>query len=383
MEFSIPTPPTGAALSGYRNTGNVYFAAVEEVDENGARIAGAPVKFYPVQLSGTTLTFEIPMAMYLNGAGIVLCQGIDVFGEINFSAPLEIIYNASTASYIIPYNEVYEFPDGLIDELTTNGDNSGNTDITLYIQPDSRVDISGEDFTINSDVFEIAGTPYWNNVTHELEVTLKLKSGWETADNLETTFTFSGEMSAVDFTEGEILVLTGNIVLEGLNSNNTYYIPGNITRTDMIIRHGNITVSNTTTGDDADQDKYFNFRVDFSDGGTYDGITSGHTFSLKHDEEFIINNIINGVVCTIIQTDNNTDGYTTTVNGSTDREVIGEETLEFAFNNHKDITSEPDEPEDDNGPVTGDIMVSMIWFILMISSLFTVLSLRNKRFRIR
>ncbi len=334
MEFEMPAPPTAAASTGYLNTTNVFFAAVVPVDATGARISGAAVRFFPVKRSGTTLAFELPLNLYPNGAAVVLCQGTDKFGVLEFTAPSVLPFDITKTTYAIAYTGEYSIPDGFIAELITSGDDATTT-VKLYIQPDSRVDVSGLDLSINSAIFEVVGSPVWNSVTHELEVDLRFKIPLSDISTVSpvSTFSFSGTLAASDFSAGDFLSLTGFMNITGNNSGNIYYIGGNITRTAMVAEEGIVIVSNTTTGTEGDPNKAFNFKIEFSDAGTYDGITSGYTFTLKHGESLTINGIANGVVCTVTQTDANTGGYVTTISGGTTRAIEPGNTLLFAFTN--------------------------------------------------
>ena len=79
---------------------------------------------------------------------------------------------------------------------------------------------------------------------------------------------------------------------------------------------GNLTVRKVLSGNNTETDRDFTFTVTFSDGGTYDGITNGDTFTLRGGQSRTISGIPQGVTYTVTETEANTNGYTTTSAGA-------------------------------------------------------------------
>jgi len=82
---------------------------------------------------------------------------------------------------------------------------------------------------------------------------------------------------------------------------------------------GDLTVTKKLVGDGTDDSKDFTFVVTFSDGGTYDGVASGVSFTLKGGESKEITGIPQGVKYCVVESDANTDGYATTATGTRGR----------------------------------------------------------------
>ena len=149
---------------------------------------------------------------------------------------------------------------------------------------------------------------------HKVVLTLKLKADWNTATNLESNLEFSCNMVAVDFEEGEFLRLTGDLMIDG--NGKTYAVYSNEAKTEMKVHKGDLDISKILLGTAAEETKTFHFTLTFSDNGTYGGIISGSTITLKGGENTLITNIPQGINYTVIEQEANQDGYTTTSTGA-------------------------------------------------------------------
>jgi len=79
---------------------------------------------------------------------------------------------------------------------------------------------------------------------------------------------------------------------------------------------GSLRVSKVLSGNATDPAKDFTFTVSFSDDGTYDGVASGSSFTLKGGQSKTITGIPVGVTYTVTEAEANTGGYTTTSTGA-------------------------------------------------------------------
>lgn len=106
---------------------------------------------------------------------------------------------------------------------------------------------------------------------------------------------------------------------------------------------GNLKVSKTVSGNDADQTKGFTFTVTLSDSsvsGAYGDMTFENgvaVFTLKDGESKTARSLPAGITYTVEESDN--AGYTVTVNGGSQATatgtIVADTTAKAAFNNHK------------------------------------------------
>jgi hypothetical protein len=308
-EFSVPVPTSVSGGANY-NVGLKYFAAVLENNAAGAA-AGTTVKLYPTRLEGGQIIVSVPLSEYLNGATVALVQPSSAYGLLEFEAPTTLTYNVGTTAYPLTYTGEYDIS-LLIGELIDDGHTESNTFITMTIHPDSSTPINPSNFDIaSSDIFELAGTATWDLVNWELFVPMKLKTGWNSATDRRTEFTFDCTLAAADFVDDSILYLTGELEIKGNPSPpNHYLILGNYAETELIIPQGNLNINKKLSGDATDVAKIFHFIVTFSDGDTYAGVESGITsIPLKGGESRLITGIPQGVTYTVVEVEANQGGY--------------------------------------------------------------------------
>ena len=144
---------------------------------------------------------------------------------------------------------------------------------------------------------------------------------------------------------------------------------------------GNLTVSKAVTGA-GDTSKDFTFTVTLGDStinGSYgdmsftDGVA---TFTLKHNEQKTATGLPAGISYTVVESEANQDGYTTTATGESGN-IVKDETATAAFTNNKEAT--PVKPDNHNTPnntvrpsnvsaKTGDVSHVNFWIALMITS---------------
>lgn len=123
---------------------------------------------------------------------------------------------------------------------------------------------------------------------------------------------------------------------------------------------GNLTISKTVSGDNADKSKAFDFNVVLNDtfvNGIYGDLsfTNGVAiFSLKDGESKTAAGLPAGTNYTVSEADYSTEGYVTTKNGNTGV-IIEDETVTAKFTNTKDSSS----------PKTGDDSHFQRWMLLM------------------
>ncbi len=125
--------------------------------------------------------------------------------------------------------------------------------------------------------------------------------------------------------------------------------------------YGSLTVSKIVTGNAGETDREFNFVVTFSDGGTYHytgsktgSITSGGTVSLRHGESITIGSIPEGVTYSVVETEANQGGYTTSTSGDGTSGNITNSEKTVVFINNK-TTSSPGSPEYGNLTITKSV----------------------------
>ncbi len=122
---------------------------------------------------------------------------------------------------------------------------------------------------------------------------------------------------------------------------------------------GNLTVSKTVTGDAADPNKEWHFRVELSDksiGGKYGDMTFVEgvaEFTLKHGESATARDLPAGLTYTVKESEADQDGYDTSVSGNSGTIPAGV-TARAEYVNHKDAPPPPppSEPEKHYGGLT-------------------------------
>jgi uncharacterized repeat protein (TIGR02543 family) len=337
--FSVPAPTSGSGGVNY-NVGLKYFVAVLETNAAGGA-GGTTVAFYPTKIDGGQIIVSIPLGAYSDGALMALVQPSNAYGELEFAVPTLLTYVVGAPDYTIPYTCEYDIS-LLLGELITDGHSESNTLANLIIHPDHRTDLDPSTFSITlSDIFELDGSVIWDSTNWELSVPLKLKSGWDssTADPV-TIFGFDCTLDAVDFVNGDVLSLTGELEITGGGSMppNYYLITGNYAQTMLEIPAGSLKIVKTITGNGADAGAEFHFTVTFSDGGIYDGVTSGApgAVTLKGGENRVIAGIPHDVTYNVIEIEANQDGYITTPTGASGK-ITSAVQSEANFINTKNI----------------------------------------------
>jgi len=339
-EFSVAKPTTGTGGANYVASLNVYFAAVQATTANGAIDASIPLKIYPTSIIkvGTIdhVVVSIPLDTYLSGASVVLVQPTTAYDKIVFSGPETLTYDLNANDYLISYTASYNMPQGLHTELITDGHTPADTFFSFTIRPDLHTVPDVSSLTIVSDLFTIVNNPVWDSNTGEFIVTLKLTDTWESAVNLESTFEFNCTLAASDFEEGAFLRLTGDLAIVGHGK--TYLIYSNEAKTELIILRGELDISKVIIGDAVDATDNFHFKIVFSDNGTYDGVASGSTITLKGGESKLITGILQNVTYTIVELEANQNGYTTFSSGASG--IISDIRSEAVFTNTRNSPSE-------------------------------------------
>ncbi len=123
---------------------------------------------------------------------------------------------------------------------------------------------------------------------------------------------------------------------------------------------GSLTVSKTVAGNNGDTTKEFHFTVTLSDtsiSDTYGDMTFENgvaTFALKHGGNKTASGLPVGVTYTVVEQEDNKDGYTTTATG-TGGTIAEGVTAEANFTNTKE---DDPEPGPDPKPETGSLTVS-------------------------
>lgn len=156
--------------------------------------------------------------------------------------------------------------------------------------------------------------------------------------------------------EGYTTVMAGN-ANDGFTITNTHVSPPPAPET------GNLTVSKTVSGDGASTEKAFTFTVRLNDtsiNGTYGDMTFDKgvaIFTLKAKESKTSSGLPAGTGYSVTESDN--EGYTVTVNGTTDKEAAGtitaNDTAFAGFNNYKSGGGSDPDPEE---PAPAKVMLS-------------------------
>lgn len=155
--------------------------------------------------------------------------------------------------------------------------------------------------------------------------------------------------------------------------------------------YGNLSVTKAVSGSAGDTFKAFNFTVTLGDAsvsGAFgemtftDGVA---TFTLKHGERKTASALPAGIAYTVIETEANQDGYTTT-SDNTSGSIVKDDTVTAAFTNTKDgadVTDVPSKPiTPDNLPATGDTANLRLWIFMMglsLTGLILSLAVEKKR----
>ena len=332
-EFSVPAPTSGIGGANY-NTSLKYFIAVLET--NAAGTAGSTtVKLYPTKIENGQIVVSVPLDTYANGALLALVQPSSAYGEIVFDAPASLAFVVGASTYTVPYAGEYDIS-LLLEELIADGHTPANTSISLLIHPDNRTVPDLSTFSISSDIFELAGAISWDSDSWELIVPIELAPGWDSpATNQITTFSFECTLESANFTDGDMLSLTGELEIAGGPTPPNYYlVNGNYALTKMVIPDGSLKIIKMLEGNNADHSEDFHFTVTFSDGNTYDGLTSGGTLTLKGGEDILVNGIPHGVTYSVVEDEANQNGYATTATGDSGTVISGTQS-EAVFTNSR------------------------------------------------
>ncbi|WP_152394206.1 DUF7601 domain-containing protein [Paenibacillus guangzhouensis] len=216
---------------------------------------------------------------------------------------------------------------------------------------------------VDSNNLLVVPTPLWETGDLKLDMQLEGKAADQTKDfSYKITFSngksydyydASGKKLGTVTSGGKITLKGGNVVtFKGIPDGITYTIvqddytsngyttnPANLTRTGSIVKNstveahyinakyldGQLTVSQTVTGNGGEKDKLFKYTVKFDgadpskkytytytkiDGTNETGtIQSGGTFMLRHGENIVITGISKDTVYTVTENDYTTDGY--------------------------------------------------------------------------
>jgi len=110
---------------------------------------------------------------------------------------------------------------------------------------------------------------------------------------------------------------------------------------------GALEIKKTVSGDGADPNREFEFKIVFNIPGTYSyrlngtgefiPFANGDGISLKHNQTALFENIPTGVSYTVTETSANTDGYTASAKDMSGSIIPG--TVRAVFDNHKDAAS--------------------------------------------
>ena len=147
---------------------------------------------------------------------------------------------------------------------------------------------------------------------------------------------------------------------------------------------GNLTVTVTDTGENADSTQQWHFRVELDNktiGGEYgdmrftDGVAE---FTLQSVQSLTARDLPEGAAYTVTELNGNQNGYVTTC--SNDRGIItSKQDMVAAFVNDKSVPAQPDNPSDTptesepgNTSKTGDESPLLLWLSLMILSLIGI-----------
>ncbi|MDR0308842.1 MAG: InlB B-repeat-containing protein [Coriobacteriales bacterium] len=242
-EFSVPAPITGGAPANY-NRGKKYFAAVLPTDASGLPIEGADIKVYSTSKDANgRILVAVPLDAYANGATVTLIQPEQDWSEIKYTAPvtLEKVWGQQ-ANYTISYASSYEMSSELHNVLVFD-QHSDDPHLTIgqfVIHPDSQTTVDASSLAgMNSDIFELNGAPIMDSATGDLVIPVKLKSGWDSAGSMTTTFEFTCSLPAASFAAGETLSLTGDLTIAGggLDPKDYFFILGNMATTEMVMNY--------------------------------------------------------------------------------------------------------------------------------------------------
>jgi uncharacterized protein (TIGR02145 family) len=230
--FSVPKPNTGNANTDYLSSKNKFYVAVLETNAAGNANAST-IKIYPTNIENGFVVVSVPLDACPNGATVALIQPAND-EELLITAPSILKHNPSATTYSIPYTVIHDI-ELLRPQMITDGHTPANTHIQLVIYPDEKTIPDISSVMVNSEIFEITGTPIWDASTGELTVTLVLKPGWDSSINTETKFTLNCLLDANDFQKGDFLYLTGNLSITGGTgaTQNYFHIFGNMVETEM------------------------------------------------------------------------------------------------------------------------------------------------------
>ncbi|MDR2957138.1 MAG: InlB B-repeat-containing protein [Coriobacteriales bacterium] len=212
---SVPIPLTGTNSSGYDKNIDRFCLAVVAVQADGTVAEDTPVKFYATEIVDNQIVVAVPLEDYPFGATVALAQPYQANGQLEIEGPETLYYHLGDEDYRIDYTASYTMPEGFHSLLITDGFNLDNTVVELILQPTSPLYFDVVDMSLDSKLFEIVGTPIW--LDGKLNVSLQLKEGWEELvdGELDSVFSFTANLTADDFLEGDDLRMTGQLVING------------------------------------------------------------------------------------------------------------------------------------------------------------------------
>ncbi len=318
-----------------------------KVDEQNSPLAGAEFILTTADDSNWSMTATS------GSDGVVLFEDVPsghTYMLKENSAPRDFIKSDTTYTLTISYGEL----SGSIGTNNTvvNSPEPQNGSLTVSKTVSGSGADSTKDFTFTVDA-EIGGEAltgtYGDMAFNNGSAVFTLKAGEnKTASNLpagtEYTVTESDNDGYTVTVNGTRSTIAKGTVAANTNAEaafNNYKDGGNISDPE----YGSLTVSKTVSGSGADSTKDFTFTVDaMLDGealtGTYGDMAFDNgsaVFTLKAGENKTASNLPAGTEYTVTESDN--DGYTVTVNGTSETTAKGKITANnaaiAAFNNYK------------------------------------------------
>lgn len=155
------------------------------------------------------------------------------YGTMTMTGPEKL--NESKDTYTITYDADYSMSTNLYEILKSNINDTNDLNYArMIIQLDSKLSVKSEDIIVNSNIFETNGDISVNG--NEITINLKLKDGWETQSDTNTSITINAEMANDKFESGKVLAASGRFEasVPVPDSSINVIVPSNAVRTEMV-----------------------------------------------------------------------------------------------------------------------------------------------------
>lgn len=211
----ISIKPPYAALS---DDSSVY-ALVQETDNLGNPVVGAPVYTYLTKVNNGQAHFTVPN-VFPNGYAVAICKSTGEYGSLKLATDTDKIYkNTTAANYKIPYTVTYQLTRAAKSALNTHGISEAKL---IFYSPLKAEEVPGS--------YHIAG-PFKIHGYEAVSKTVDLSDYDSTSDKM--ILSGKGILDASDFVVGGKIYTSAVLRIKTNGGGPTIYLPSNTVETLM------------------------------------------------------------------------------------------------------------------------------------------------------